>query len=301
MTATISVVINTLNEEKNLPYALRSVRSWVDEIVVVDMHSEDRTCAIAEEYGARVFLHDRLGYADPAREFALAQATGDWLLILDADELVPARLARRLREIMAADDVDIVSIPRLNYLLGAPVNGMGWGLAQDHHDRFFRKGSIKASRHIHAYLERTDGTRVLSLPPDPSLALVHFNYVDAAQFLEKMNRYTSVEAGDAHSRAERPTIRRTLYRGIREWWRRYFKSRGYRDGWRGFYLSFLMVAYRVAVELKLKELQSLGGHDAIEASYHREAERYLADYGEPGRPKGDSDPNPDRPGEPPAD
>ena len=85
----ISVVINTLNEERRLPYALRSVQDWVDEIVVVDTHSDDKTVEIAEEFGARIFTHERVGYADPARAFAFARATGDWILILDADELVP--------------------------------------------------------------------------------------------------------------------------------------------------------------------------------------------------------------------
>jgi glycosyltransferase involved in cell wall biosynthesis len=83
------VVINTLNEERRLPYALRSVQDWVDEIVVVDMHSDDKTVEIAEAFGARIFTHERVGYADPARAFAFARATGDWILILDADELVP--------------------------------------------------------------------------------------------------------------------------------------------------------------------------------------------------------------------
>src|SRR5450759_1251360 len=91
----ISAVINTLNEERNLPFALRSVQDWVDEIVVVDMHSEDATRDIAKQYGARVFLHERLGYADPARAFALEQAVGDWILLIDADELIPAPLSER--------------------------------------------------------------------------------------------------------------------------------------------------------------------------------------------------------------
>src|SRR5450759_4249900 len=110
MTVSISVVINTLNEEANIAYALRSVRTWVDEIVVVDMHSDDRTREVAETYGARVYLHDRVGYVEPARRFALAKATGDWILILDADELIPPRLARRLSDIAAAGQADVVSI-----------------------------------------------------------------------------------------------------------------------------------------------------------------------------------------------
>ena len=73
----ISVVINTLNEEHNLPYCLRSVVSWAADIVVVDMQSSDGTRGIAERYGARVYLHEPLGFADPARAFAVSKARCD--------------------------------------------------------------------------------------------------------------------------------------------------------------------------------------------------------------------------------
>src|SRR5262245_29586580 len=99
----ISVVINTRNEEKNLPHALRSVRPWVDEIIVVDMCSEDRTVEIARSFGAKTFPHEPLGYCEPARAFALGQATQPWVLILDADEMVPAPLSRALRSAAAGD------------------------------------------------------------------------------------------------------------------------------------------------------------------------------------------------------
>src|SRR5579883_1198418 len=114
----ISAVINTLNEEKNLPFALQSVCTWVDEIVVVDMHSTDRTLEIAREFGARIFLHEPMGFAEPARAFALARATGDWILLLDADEVVPFSLSRRLLSIAANNESDAVLIPWLNYVFG---------------------------------------------------------------------------------------------------------------------------------------------------------------------------------------
>jgi (heptosyl)LPS beta-1,4-glucosyltransferase len=297
VTTSISVVINTLNEESNIRYALRSVRTWVDEIVVVDMHSDDRTREIAEEYGARVYLHDRVGYADPAREFALAKATGDWILILDADELIPPCLARRLSDIAAAGQADVVSIPRLNYMLGRPFVGTGWGPTQDHHERYFKKGCVEARSDIHAFLRVRPEARIVRLPPEEGLAMVHFNYLDTSHFLEKLNRYTSIEAQEALERGERSTIPRAVRRGAREWWQRYVAGRGYRDGWRGFYLSAFMVLYRIAIQVKLKELADLGGRATIEAGYHREAERILAEYGGP--PDRDED-STARDGDPPS-
>src|SRR5688500_8186807 len=92
MKAPISVIINTLNEEANIAACVESVR-WAEDVVVVDMHSEDRTAALAESLGCRVFLHERTGYVEPARNFAIAQARHDWVLVLDADERASKALA----------------------------------------------------------------------------------------------------------------------------------------------------------------------------------------------------------------
>jgi glycosyltransferase involved in cell wall biosynthesis len=277
-TPTISVVINTLNEEHRLPFALRSVRDWVDQIVVVDMHSDDRTVAVARDFGAEVFMHERLAYADPAREFALAQATADWVMVLDADELVPYRLSRRLQEVAAADEVDVVSIPWQNYLLGAALEHTGWGPGQDRHHRFFRRGSVSARPDIHDYLHPEPRARVLDLPVEPGLAVVHFNYRDVTQFVEKLNRYTSVEA--TANPGDRGGPGRAMLRMTREFARRYIRRGGYRDGWRGFYLSALMAMYRLVVAAKREELRRNGPAEEVDKAYREIAERVLAEYGD---------------------
>ncbi len=280
---TVSVVINTLNEEHRLPFALRSVKYWVDEMVVVDMHSDDATVRIAREHGARVFMHERLAYADPARAFALAQATGDWIMVLDADELVPYRLSRRLREVAAADEVDVVSIPWRNYLLGAPLDHTGWGPGQDRHRRFFRRGFVSARPDIHDYLHAEPGARVLDLPVEPGLAVVHFNYRDVTQFVEKLNRYTTIEAAGASTSGRRGGSGLALLQAAREFARRYVRRAGYRDGWRGFYLSALMAMYRLVVAAKLEELRRNGPAEAVDEAYREIAERILAEYSDPQR------------------
>src|ERR1700692_4417067 len=103
MDSQISVVINTLNEERDLPYALRSVQPWADEIVVVDMYSSDRTVEVAKQFGARVVLDKGPGFNMPPRESAIQQATKPWIFVLDADELVPYSLSKALRRIAEAN------------------------------------------------------------------------------------------------------------------------------------------------------------------------------------------------------
>jgi glycosyltransferase involved in cell wall biosynthesis len=284
MKPTISVAINTLNEEKNIGYALRSVRAWADEIVVVDMHSDDRTAEIAREFGARVFLHERLGFADPARAFAIEKTTSSWVFILDADELVPAALGKRLVEIAEQGEYDIVTIHRINYLLGSRLHHTGWGIDSDYHQRFFRRGSLVATATIHDFLKPVPGARILRLPAEEDLAIVHFNYLDVSHFLAKLNRYTTIEAEQAASRAEESTPLASAWTATREFYRRYVVQRGYRDGWRGFYLSAFMAFYRLSVAAKLIERKKGFGPEAVAKLYALTAERLLAEYGASGAP-----------------
>lgn len=278
MTQRISVVVNTWNEEHNLPWSLGSVKSWADEIVVVDMHSQDRTREVAERFGAKVYLHEWLGFADPARAFAIAQAQGDFVLLLDADEMIPQPLSRALRTIAEEGRHDIAQIARSNYLLGEKLEHTGWGARQDRHLRFFRRGSLHTSATIHNFLHPVPGARIHQLPADPDLCIVHFNYDDVTQFIDKLNRYTTIEAQQAKARGQHETGWNTTRKVFGEVYRRYVKRGGYQDGWRGFYLSLLMALYRVASDAKLAELNAGMGPESARARYQQIAEEILRGY-----------------------
>jgi glycosyltransferase involved in cell wall biosynthesis len=274
----ISIVINTLNGERYLPYTLRSVRSWADEIIVVDMHSEDRTVEIACEYGAKVYFHDRILAFDGARAFAVSQATGDWIFILDQDEMIPQPLSVKLMQIASEDTADVVIISRLNYLLGGPLLHAGWGPHQDFHPRFFKKDKVNLIPQIHACLQLAQGARVLTLPYQGKMVYHHFNYMDCAQFIEKMNCYTTVEAQQAFERGEHASMAMAARRAAVEFINRYVRARGYRDGWRGFYLCGFMAMYRWAICAKLQELYVTGGRNKILETYNIAAANIVAEY-----------------------
>lgn len=275
----ISVVINTLNEEANLARALRSVRTWADEIVVVDMQSDDATKEIARSFGARVFDHPRMGFADPARSYAVAQASHEWILILDADELVPRSLAIALRQVVDEGAADVVFIPRHNFFAGAPIEGNGWGPRDDRYPRFFRRGALELTPRIHDFMHPLPGVRVKSLPPDEAHALAHFAYLDVSSHLQKLNRYTSIEAStDASGTARKRSLLRAL-RAISL----YALHSGHRDGWRGVYLAAAFVFYRVAVWAKARELGDASGGD-VTTRYAAIADRIIREYEVEGEP-----------------
>lgn len=133
----ISVVINTLNEEKNIALAIKSVREFADEVVVVDMHSEDKTCEVAESLGAKVFTFERKSYVEPARNFAISKASGDWVFILDADERATPQLLAKLKKIVKENQYDFVNIPRKNLIFGKWIRHSLWW--PDYNIRFLER------------------------------------------------------------------------------------------------------------------------------------------------------------------
>lgn len=262
----ISAVINTLNEERNLEDALRSA-AWVDEIVVVDMHSDDATREIAEAYGARVLLHERTGVVEPARNFALQQATGDWVLCLDADERVPEPLARALDAVTRRDDVDVVDVPFSNWLCGRWMQATGWG-GGDWHVRFFRRGAVEWSDRVHTS-PRISG-RHARLPYDGANGIQHLNYDDLRQFVDKTNRYTGKEAEGAEPRSWAEVAREARREVLERW------APGV-DGTQSVALSMAMLFYRFLAGAKQWERH--GFPDVGAPATGREALRDLAGEG----------------------
>ncbi len=293
----ISVVVNTLNEAKRLPFALRSVRAWADEIVVVDMKSDDATQEIARSMGATLVETERLGYVEPGRALGVEASTGDWILILDADEVVPAPLSRELCKITREDRYDVVVIPWLNYLLGSPLMHSGWGPHQDKHVRFFRRGSVSLRPEIHQSITPSPSARIFEIPYREGLAVVHFNYIGVSQFVEKTNTYTTVQARQVAAQPGRHDsgVAAALVDSAKAFFQRYLGAHGYQDGWRGATLSIMMAMYVFITAAKVMQIQRAGTDDEIEARYREQAERILLGYGGASAPTKDEPVSPRAP------
>src|SRR3989304_5858919 len=146
--ARISVVINTLNEEKNLPRAIASIKGLADEIIVVDMQSDDATKDVAEGLGALVYDHKRTGYVEPARNFAIAKAAGPWVFVLDADEEAQVKLVKKLKLLAVKEDADYYRLPRKNIVFGSWLRDSRWW--PDYNIRHFKKGKVIRNQVIHS-------------------------------------------------------------------------------------------------------------------------------------------------------
>jgi glycosyltransferase involved in cell wall biosynthesis len=272
--ARISGVVIALNEAPQLHYALGTLLPWCDEVIVLDQHSEDETAAVAERMGATVYQHERTGgIADPARRFAVSKASGDWVFILDADEMVPPTLAAYLRRLADSDpEIDVVLVPRANVILGRWLRyGNNW---PSRHARFFRPGALLMTDRIHKSIVPAPGTRKQKLPAEAGLAIWHFPGGNLSDLVRKVDRYTDIEARQAYARGKRTRGPHDLLREAAVYfWRQYVRGGGYRDGTMGLAVALTRTYYRALAAAKLWELPR---RDARAAQVRATRDRLLA-------------------------
>jgi glycosyltransferase involved in cell wall biosynthesis len=183
MSKTLSVAMIAMNEEANLPRTLESVR-WADEIIVVDSGSRDRTLEIAQSFGAKTSYHAFGGHGEQ-KNVALDLCTCDWILLLDADEVLTPGLQTEIRTLLAGEPkFGAYWIPRLNLYFGKWIRHGGF--YPDHKLRLFRRGSARLSEgvgpHSTPQFEGPRGT----LSGD----MLHYAYPTLDIYLEHMQRYS---------------------------------------------------------------------------------------------------------------
>lgn len=247
----ISVVINTYNEEKHIERVIKSV-NFADEVLVCDMHSDDNTAVIAKKLGAKVIFHKRLSYVEPARNFAVSKSQNDWVLVLDPDEEIPPSLADKLKQIASETNVTIfVDLPRKNIIFDKWIKTAMWW--PDYNPRFFKKGNVSWSEKIHEK-PKTLGQGI-SLPAEERYAIVHHHYESISQYLEKLNRYTSIQAKNLVTSGYKFEWKDLISKPLGEFLSRYFALRGFEDGLHGLSLALLQAFSHLIMYLKVWELE----------------------------------------------
>lgn len=234
----ISVVIFTKNEEQNIGDCIESVKSLADEVIVIDMKSKDNTVKIAKKYNVKIYIVKDYKWVEPVRNFGISKAKYGWVLILDADERVSVTLAKKLIEIAKDDKFDAVKIPFKVIFFNKWIKHTYWW--PDYHIRFFRKGFVKWVVKIHPDIEVSG--RVLELPSEEKYSVTHENARNIKIWLKKIDHHTDYE--DYFFRLKTVRLSDIVGRFKREFYWRYFESRGYLDGMHGFVLSKFMEYYR---------------------------------------------------------
>jgi len=255
----ISAVVNTRNEEKNIAACLETLQ-FTDEIIVVDMESTDDTKNIARTYTDKVFDTKMVGFVEPARNFAISKATGEWVLIVDADERIPKTLAKKLIEITQEEKSDFVRVPRKNLIFGQWTQHSRWW--PDYNIRFFKKGSVEWQNEIHS-IPVTTGIG-LNLEAEETLAIEHHHYNTIDEYFERALRYSSQQSKELIDSGYKFDAKDLIIKPISEFISRFFAGDGYKDGLHGLILAFLQMFSVMLIYLKVWQYE---GHEPKKAGF----------------------------------
>jgi len=243
----LSICIICFNEERNIKNCLESA-SWADEIIVVDSGSTDGTIEIVKQYDTELFHRPWTGYVDQ-KNYAFSKAGGDWILSLDADEMVSMRLREEISNILAlSNSVDGYRIPRLSFYQNQWIKHCGF--YPDKQLRLVKhgKGDWVGGR-VHERVE-VKGS-VGELRND----ILHYPYKGSiVGQLQTLNNFTTLQAEDLYEQGKRFHFILLLFRPFFKFLEVYILKKGFLDGLAGFIIA-VTFAYSMFVRyVKLREL-----------------------------------------------
>jgi glycosyltransferase involved in cell wall biosynthesis len=247
----ISLVINTLNEEANIADCINSVGDLADEVIVCDMYSDDNTVGIAKKLNAVVVFHKRTGFVEPARFFAISQATRDWVLVLDADERMTDALSAKLKEIAREGRYDLVSFCWLFEYFGDFLKDGTF--YKNRVPRFFRKKNylenyVKEEEEIHQNFRSLEKNTINKIELPPEYYLIHHAYPTIEKYVTKtLGMYARIEAEEMHKKGIGFSHKQLILDPLKSFIRNYIRHCGYKGGTRGFIKHFLYSVYRFNV------------------------------------------------------
>jgi len=248
----LSAYVLTFNEEDKIREALASI-TWVDEIVVLDSRSTDRTEQICREYTDKVHQCDFQGFGK-LRNRALELVTHDWVLSLDADERATEELRDEIRsELARGPRADAFFVPRKNFFLGRWIRHGGWypdyrqPQVFNRHRMRYREDMVHEGFNLDGRIAYLQG-HVLQFP-----------FRDLRQYLQKMSRYSTLMAEQMAQRGRRFRTHHLVTHPLFTFVKMYGLRQGFRDGMPGLILALLYAYYTFVKYAKLWELTRNGG------------------------------------------
>jgi glycosyltransferase involved in cell wall biosynthesis len=251
----ISVVIITLNEERNIERCLLSVKAIADEIVVIDSFSTDCTSEICHKHGVRFSCHPFEGYVEQ-KTYAINQAKFDHILLIDADEALSEELREQILKVKSAWTHDGYHFNRLNSFCGHWIRHSGW--YPDRKIRLFdrRRASVKG-KNPHDEIVMDNDTTSKHIKGD----LLHYTYVTVEDQIHQINRFTAIQAKESFERGKRASWLSILFSPVYKFIRHYFFRLGFLDGYYGFLICRNMAYSTFLKHAKLKAMWKIKGQE----------------------------------------
>ena len=248
MSVMISAVVVALNEAEKLHSCLESIKNFAEEIIVVNLNSTDETAKVGKKYG-KVYSHKEVVYVEIVRNWAIDKAHGDWILILDPDEILSAKLAVYLKGNIDQEFIAF-NIPRKNIFFNSWIKHSNFW--PDKQIRFFKKNTVKWPTKLHTYPKVAGNVKDVEVKED--LAIIHYGYSSYSEFIRRQDRYARIEVDERVSNKERTTLLKLFWNPFRIFLVRFIKHRGYLDGINGVFIVLVLMYYKFQVEWKLLKI-----------------------------------------------
>jgi glycosyltransferase involved in cell wall biosynthesis len=245
MPVKISCVIITLNEEENIRRSLTAVK-WCDEIIVVDSGSTDKTLDICNEFGCKVYHKDFDGYGEQKR-YAVSLAKNDWILNIDADEVVSDELRNEIENIFSLEKINYngFALPRMLIFLGKKFK---YGKeSKEYYIRLFNKNFGDFSKDkVHEKVELNGEAKKLKWE------FYHYSYKNIEQYFKKFNSYTTKAAKSLYGEGKKGRRPLAIVFGFPIYFfKNYFVNRNFLNGIPGFFWALFSSLYPVIKYFKL--------------------------------------------------
>lgn len=247
----LSVAIITKNEEKKLPKTLQSVAGIADEIIIVDNFSTDNTVEICKKFRAAVFIEEWKGYGDQ-KNSAIEKCSGEWVLMIDADEVLSEPLCDRIKKIISDpfSKDKVYSIKFKAHCFGKMLRFGGWDVSRI---RLFPRQSGRYNRNkVHE--EFITDKRVEKI----NEYIIHYSYIDTVEYFEKFLKYTALGAKNRFKEGKKVSFFRPIFGSFIKFFKHYFLLLGFLDGFAGFKICYYSSVYyfvKYAILLEMEEKQ----------------------------------------------
>jgi len=244
----LSVIIPCKNEQHNIGECIRSLQGLAAEIIVADNGSTDETLAIVSQIGGcRVIEREFIGYAS-FKNWALPQATHEWVLMVDADERMTSELADEIRTLLSGQPAcDAYGVGFDNYIFGHRIRYCGWNTPEV--TRLLRKSVCRyQDRKVHERVEVATG-KLGSLRN----RFRHYTSRDLETYIRKVVRYGCLDGDDRYERGKRPRYLFTLLHAPLRFLQLYVLRGGFRDGFPGLILCMILAFYVFMKDARLWE------------------------------------------------
>ncbi len=226
----LSVILITKNAAVHIEACLTSV-AYADEIIVVDCGSDDNTIALCRPFTDKIFITDDWPGFGPQKNRALAKATGEWVLSIDADERVTPALQEEIKQAITATHYTAFRLPRQSYYCGRWIKHSGW--TPDYVTRLFRRDCARFSDDlVHEKVQLLQGDLCTLKTP-----LLHYSFNSLEEVLNKMNSYSSANALKYYEQGKKSSLKKAIFHGLWAFVRTYFLQAGFLDGREGFMLA----------------------------------------------------------------